>query len=248
MQYVKTLQHTLLALFLAVVLIGCEFKETIVFNKDASGSLISEFYGDQMEDYVLPDDSKEMTLAQMTEINPQRFNLVLEPEKSMLHTLSETQILVDRSDMYKTLQIPMHFSNLEDLSKKLTRNRSILSQILINYTISPTPEELEADAMLSSMVKVDFYWEDRSFKRVTSILDKVKYQSLLYDKLSIIENFSETNYILEYSFPYKIESVSHQDAEISKDGKSVTLKQNALRAIGDPNIMDFEITLTKSIK
>ena len=90
---------------------------------------------------------------------------------------------------------------------------------------------------------VKFSFEDNVFTRDAYIKDEKAFAAMK-DSIQSLEAFmGEAMYTIKYTFPKKIKSVSVSEAEISDDGKTVTIKKPFIAYVKDPDELDVEIIL-----
>ena len=88
-----------------------------------------------------------------------------------------------------------------------------------------------------------YEFDGTTFKRTAIVLDREAY-SQLTDSLSQLEMmFSSSKYKLNYHFPKKIKSVSHEDALFSEDRKSVVLEYGFMDYLKNPEALNLEVIL-----
>lgn len=242
---------SLLAVVLVGVLSSCEFRETIVFNKDASGVVTTSFYGEQMGELMesfteeASAETVRFTIQDLLDENPEDFEKLSKEEKENILALADTEILIEQTDGNFLISMDMPFKSLKEVNSVIKQSRKVL-----NKNLSKIEEEENTDsneAALVDLLDISFRWENQEFERKTSITDEEKFADLIKLTKESSMDIGEDifSYVLKYTFPYQIESVIPEIAEISKDRKTLTIRQPVARVTKNPKLLDFKIKFKK---
>ena len=90
---------------------------------------------------------------------------------------------------------------------------------------------------------MQYEFDGNVFKRTAVVLDREAYEQLT-DSLSQLEMmFGSSKYKLNYHFPKKIKSVSHEGALFSEDRKSVVIEYGFMEYLKNPEALNLEVIL-----
>lgn len=246
MRYLKIL---LAILGLTTVLTSCEFREKIIFEKDGSGIVATSFYGEQMGGMLesfSPDSSDGIVKLRVEDLikeNQEDLDKLSKEEKQEIYAMSSTEITIENQegDLLVSMEIP--FKNIDEVNSIIKRSRASINR-QFNKNKDSTEVKESTEAALADLVEVDFYWKNNVFERTTSIKDTLKYSELVKSVKFSSSSFAENvfSYVLVYSFPKKIHSFSPEDATLSGDRKTITLRRSAMQVTKDPKLLDLKLT------
>ena len=258
--------HFRLALLLSTIFVfsSCTVKEKIVFNEDLSGEYIVEM---DMANFMK--EMKTMGGGSISSDKPGKvmdttvnFNDLMTEFKDSLATLPEERQLAIESlkDMYMTMQMDEDkgifligtgfiFNDIDDLKgirDRINKARSLndkdgqVESITQNSPLEKFMGDQESDVL--------YNFTDNSFSRTTLIDDEtIKELKELFKEVDSDDEeemkgyFKESAYIVEITFPKKIKSTSIKDAQISKDGKTISYKADWMNYITNPKLLDIDV-------
>lgn len=246
MRYLKIL---LMILGLTTILTSCEFREKIIFEKDGSGVVATSFYGEQMGDMLESFSSESsngvvrLKVEDLIEENQEDFDKLSKEEKEQIYAMSSTEIIIENQEGNLLVSMEVPFKNIEEINSIIKRSRESINN-QFNKNTDSSEEKDNTEAALADLIEVDFYWKNNVFERTTSISDTLKYSNLAKGMSSNSEGFGDNifSYVLIYSFPKKIRSYSPEDAVLSNDKKTVTLRRSAMQVTKDPKLLDLKLT------
>ncbi|MBT8265460.1 MAG: hypothetical protein KJP20_02860 [Bacteroidia bacterium] len=256
---------------------SCAVKEQLVFNEDGSGTFLVTYdmsqimsqMGDAFQD-IGPEDDKEDD-EDSTEIKEKKPNTVIdsiiyfkdifEQYKDSIAQMTDRERyeMETLKDMYMTMKmneelkmfnygIGLEFKKVEDL-------KDIQERVEKAKSFNEQGEQLDMMKEGSPMgkymgdgdQKVDYYFTETSFSRVTTMPEKAVDDTLdLNDNPeegddSFSEELEGSFYSVEITFPKRIKSTSVKDALISEDGKTVSYKVNWADYLKDPKLLDISV-------
>jgi len=249
-------------LLLALCLFNCKVKETIVFEEDGSGKfLVSYDMGEMLEQMkqnmggANSDNSKEKKVMDTTMV----FNDMMEEFKDSIASLSveERKAIEALKDMYMIMKmdeengvfnmgIGLNFKKVEDLKgigEKIKKAKSLNKQgEQIDAMKGNTPlGKFMGDNSVDN--NVQYLFTDDGFSRITHVDETVEVEKVGEEEgdEQFMEYFEEATYVVEYTFPKKIKSVSVKGAELSKDKKTVSYEVKWVDFINNPKALDFAV-------
>ncbi|RZW53907.1 MAG: hypothetical protein EX263_06145 [Flavobacteriaceae bacterium] len=256
---------------------SCAVKEQLVFNEDGSGTFLVTYdmsqimsqMGDAFQD-IGPEDDKEDD-EDSTEIKEKKPNTVIdsiiyfkdifEQYKDSIAQMTDKERyeMETLKDMYMTMKmneelkmfnygIGLEFKKVEDL-------KDIQERVEKAKSFNEQGEQLDMMKEGSPMgkymgdgdQKVDYYFTETGFSRVTTMPEKAVDDTLdLNDNPeegddSFSEELEGSFYSVEITFPKRIKSTSVKDALISEDGKTVSYKVNWADYLKDPKLLDISV-------
>ncbi|MBT8277544.1 MAG: hypothetical protein KJO41_00980 [Bacteroidia bacterium] len=256
---------------------SCAVKEQLVFNEDGSGTFLVTYdmsqimsqMGDAFQD-IGPEDDKEDD-EDSTEIKEKKPNTVIdsiiyfkdifEQYKDSIAQMTDRERyeMETLKDMYMTMKmneelkmfnygIGLEFKKVEDL-------KDIQERVEKAKSFNEQGEQLDMMKEGSPMgkymgdgdQKVDYYFTETGFSRVTTMPEKAVDDTLdLNDNPeegddSFSEELEGSFYSVEITFPKRIKSTSVKDALISEDGKTVSYKVNWADYLKDPKLLDISV-------
>ena len=248
------------------LLTSCNFTEEITFNEDGSGEFIMSY--DMSE--VMNTLEKEMGGGQDKEGKEKvkidsvlYFKDMLVEKADSIATLSQKEqqrikslenivmkMRMDEENGVFNLGVGSTFTSLDELPaalEKIEEAKTFNSQQ--DQTFSKMGESEVAKASESLFEFVEFSFDGKTFTR--SLAEDYEKSSENLDSLNEEINemgdskdmFESMSYTLVYNFPKAVKSVSNKNAEISKDGKTVTLKINFIDMLKSPEQMTLDVIL-----
>jgi len=248
-------------LLLALCLFNCKVKETIVFEEDGSGKfLVSYDMSEMLEQMkqtmggVDSENSKEKKVMDTTMV----FNDMMEEFKDSIASLSteERKAIEALKDMYMTMKmdeengvfnmgIGLNFKKVEDLKgigEKIKKAKSLNKK---NDQVDIMKESSPIGKFMGDEDKnnVKYLFTDDGFSRITYVDESEEIEKVGEGEgdEQFMEYFEEATYVVEYTFPKKIKSVSVKGAELSKDKKTVSYEVKWVDFINNPKALDFSV-------
>jgi len=248
------------------LLTSCNFTEEITFNEDGSGEFIMSYDMSQvmktMEEQMGGGKKKEgKEMVKMDSII--YFNdLIVDKADSIAKLPQEEQdkikslkdivmkMSMDEENGVFNMGVGASFKNLNDLPAALEKIENAKSFNSKNdQTMSRMGDSEVAKASENMFEYVDFSYDGKTFSR--RLKDDYKQSDdgmeALNAEISEMgeakEMFESMSYTLVYNFPKAVKSVTNENAEISKDGKTVTLTMNFIEMIKSPEMMTLDVVL-----
>ena len=188
------------------------------------------------------------------------FSEIMETYKDSVAALPEDKRLALDAvkDMYMKMKmdeennvfdfgVGLNFESIEDLKgiqKKIEKAKTLNSQ---NGQVDAIKEGSPLGKfMVDGKDNVDYNLIENGFSRITTVSEAESVEAFKLDEKSeedkeFLEHFEDSFYIVEYTFPKKIKSTSVENAELSKDKKTVTYKFNWIEFLGNPKLLDINI-------
>lgn len=247
---IKYMKFSILTLGLATLMLSCEVRETIVFEKDGSGVVTTGFFGHQMGEMVesfMGQDSTglaKFSLQDMLDESSEDYESLSEEEKENLKELASSNLHIENQDGNLVISMDMHFDNVDEINDLIKQGRQSLNKKLKEDENS---EETENDEIeLADLLDLVFIWKNNQFERITKVNDQKKYEELTKKMGESSMDFDAgLTYVLTYTFPQEIKSIVPSTASLSKDKKTVTIKHSASKVMKDPKILDFKVQFKK---
>lgn len=151
----------------------------------------------------------------------------------------------EANDVFE-MGVGIKFKSIDDLKDIQKRVDIAKSMNNTELPIDPTDENSPVSYMTDTPKSdVAYNYNNGKFSRVTTILDPEWLKKQAEDDTSgeMDSAMKEAIYVIEYTFPKKIKSVSVPDAEISEDGRTVSFYANWTDYIKNPLLLDVEIEL-----
>lgn len=253
----------LVSLFL---LTSCNFTEEITFNEDGSGEFIMSY--DMSE--VMKTLNEEMGGGEKKEGKEKvkmdsvvKFKDLLVEKADSIATLPQEEqdrikslesivmkMKMDEDKGIFNLGVGSTFTSLNELPealKKIDEAKSFNSQQ--DQTFSKMGDSEVAKASENMFEYIDFSYDGKTFSRSLKKDYEQSSEDLeaLNNEISEMgeskEMFESMSYTLIYNFPKAVKSVTNKNAEISNDGKTVTLTMNFIDVIKSPELMTLDVVL-----
>jgi hypothetical protein len=242
-----------LLLTLAVLIVGCQFTETLELNENGTGRMTIEMDLDEMMAFTDEFGKDSVATKMDTIIHMKDF---LEEKKDSISKLSEDKqkqlkkmenynlhmiMDTDKSEMkFNIFSDFKDISEVDDLFKGLEQTASLMPGLDDDGDEKEEKEEESKD-----IIGVSYSYKDGRFKRDAYIKDKELHQKEV-DSMKSAESFmSSMTYRLKYTFPRKIKKASVENASYSLDGRTIEIVTGFVEYFKDPDVLDLEIELEK---
>lgn len=236
------------SIFLLLILFpGCQITETITINPDGSGDLQVVQLRDEnsymqlaREEYAKENIVQDTSFVfkEYIEKYNETFLKYKPEEQELFQKYANVKVHIKNSSFEKEFRtvLSLHFNQVSEIPD-VYKTENYADDIKYNYALTAEKH----------YYKIDYAFDGNVFKRVVSItnteeLQKAKDQ---YEKLKpVYGNLNLTNlYVLKYSFPKKIKSVSNDKASVSTDKKSLILELQLAECLRDPESTNLEVVL-----
>ncbi len=238
-----------LLFFLFIALTSCQVTETIEISEDGSGRIQTEELRDENtymqivgdnyskeEKFVDTDYHFEDIIKKFDE----NFRKLTESEKNTFNQYKDVYVHVKKNSYEKDFRTTVYqdFKQVEDIVD-LYKTDDYEDDLRNNYALSAEEH----------YYSISYTFIDNVFKRKV----KITSQAFLKKKFDEIEEFKKQfskikvnqPYILKYTFPKAIKSISNPKAKLSSDKKSMTLSFLISDCMQNPEITNLEIVLEK---
>lgn len=233
----------------SLLLVGCQFTETMVLNEDGSGTMSVEVNLNEMMAFGAMGDDTLVTKID-TVIYMKRF---LEEKKDSIAALPKEEQLklkklenfnihvnVDSETSEMLYDISTTFKSVETVEGLM----NALNQAG-NFVPGMNQDKAMEEDSSPDIIGVKYSFEKGIFKRDAYIKDKARHQKEV-DSLKQSEAFlGGVGYTLNYKFPKSIKKVSDPAATLSNDKKTMTLKKPFIEYFKNPDLLDLEVELEK---
>ena len=251
--YRLLLQSRYIVLLVGFVMLfgSCEFKETIVFDENGGGKVATNFYGEQLGDIIesLKDDASEMewdefSMQEFIEQNKEKIDSLSPKQQKEIYDLADSKITMQNKDGDLYISVAMDFGSVDDINKKIADSRRAIGYWL-NESSFPSEKEEDKNALLENELDIQYRWNGNVFERTTYIKDREKYAEALKEVENGMLFGGALDYVLEYTFPYEVESVVPESARLSLDRKTVILRSSLAKILKNPKELDLKIIFKK---
>ena len=260
------MKQILLLIVCAFLLTSCNFTEEITFNNDGSGEFVMSYdMGEVMK--VLEEMSGEKkekedkdkvkidSVVYFKDMLVEKADSIAQLPKEEQEQLKALESIVMKMKMDEdTGQFDFGFgstfTSLENLPEALEKIEQVKK---MNSKDNPQFSKMDESAVSKSAESmfeyIDFAYDGNTFSRSLKKDYEKSPENIesLETEISQMgdskEMFEKMSYTLVYNFPKKIKSVSNKNAQISEDGKTVTLKINFIEMIKDPEITTLDVKL-----
>jgi len=232
---------------LALVIISCQFTETLVMNEDGSGKMsVSMDLSEMMAFGGMTDDTttfKMDTLVSMKEFLAEKKDSISQlpaAEQQKLKKMESFNIrmFADSDTNEMVMDVFTNFKSIEeanDIMNGLEQTSNFMSGV--------GDVKVEKDESSSDAMGVNYSYENGVFKRDAYIKNVEKHKQQI-DSIGQAESFmSSAKYRLKYTFPRKIKKTSNNEATFSLDGKTVEVEASFIAYMKDPDVLDLEVEL-----
>lgn len=245
------LRILLLALF-SLVLISCQFTETMVLNEDGSGKMSVEVNMNEMMAFGAMQMTDSVPVKVDTIIYVKQF--LVEKKDSIANLSKLEQEKLRKLENY-IVHIKMNTESSEMIYevstffKNVSEANNILNGLEQASNFIPDTkqdsEETNNEEDSPDIIGVNYSFEKGIFKRDAYIKDKQLHQQEV-DSLKQSEAFlGGAAYSLHYTFPKPIKKVSDPAATLSNDKRTLTLTKTFIDYFKNPDLLDLEVELEK---
>ncbi len=242
-------KKVLLAVFLTVLFVACNFTEEIYFNTDGSGKMSIGFDGSEMMSMIPESDSLETeevidsTLVFKDFLREKKDSIAQLPkeEQEKLKKLEpfSMHMVVDAPNGIMNFEMFSDFKQVSDVNDAFNAFQNA-SKMGPSATDKPVPQNSGNDA-----TEVEYSFKKNLFVRETKIKNKEMFQKSL-DSLESAEMFlGSSTYTFKYHFPKRVKSTNVEEATFSMDGKTMIYEVNFLDMLKDPESIRIEVELEK---
>ena len=237
---------------LLLILVSCQFTETMVLNKDGSGRMtikmdlndIMKFAGEISNDSTLTKKDTVIPFKKIFEEKKDSIAKLPEEERKRLKEMENYNLSfsVNPDNDVVLIAVFTDFKNIEEANNLMEGFSLVNDKIPGSNKKSIGNEENKKE---DNIFGVRYFYKKNKFKRDAYIKDEVAYKQEL-DSLKNYERiFNSINYVIKYTFPTPIKKCSVKDASFSADKKTITITRNFGDYYRNPDIMDVEIELEK---
>jgi hypothetical protein len=235
--------------FLLLILLtsSCQVTETLHLNSDGSGTI---------EVVDLRDEHSYMQLAKEEYSKENIFRdttyVVSDYIKKHQETFSRTP-LADQNVFLRYSQVKVHkkvSSYEKEFRTTISQNFQKASDIVDLYKTHEYVDDIRNNYALSAeehYYKVSYDYSGNHFSRTVKIIDTLQQKKQIDEIEKLKEKYKGyklvQNYVLDYHFPRKIQSVSNSLAKISDDRKSVSLQLLLTDCLKNPLSTNLEVVL-----
>lgn len=260
------MKRIFIILFSLSLFTSCNFTEEITFNEDGSGEFImtydmseamkklkQELGGGNSEEgkEKMKMDSIVYFKDMLVEKADSIATLPIE-EQEQLRALESVvmKMYLDENTGQMEFGFGSTFSSLDELPEvleKIDQAKELNSKNSMEY--SKMDESAVAKASEDMFEYVDFSYDGKTFSRSLkkdykqSPEDIEALDAEIAEMGESKEMFEAMSYTLVYRFPKKIKSVTNDNAMVSDDKKTVTLKMNFIDMIKSPEAMTLDVIL-----
>ncbi|MEH6535452.1 MAG: hypothetical protein V7719_03595 [Psychroserpens sp.] len=248
------------------LLSSCNFTEEITFNEDGSGEFIVSYDMSQvmktMNEEMGGGETKEGKEKVKVDSVLYFKDLLVDKADSIAKLPQEEQdriksledivmkMKMDEDKGVFSIGVGSTFKSLADLPEALEKIDEAKSFNSKNDQSMAKMGESEVAKASENMFKyIDFSYDGKTFSRSL----KADYEQSTDDLESLNKEitqmgeakdmFESMSYTLVYNFPKTVKSVTNDNAEISKDGKTVTLTMNFIEMMKSPEMMTLDVIL-----
>ncbi|MDY7393963.1 hypothetical protein UMM65_01810 [Aureibaculum sp. 2210JD6-5] len=243
------LKKFLFIISLLLLVTSCTFTEEVHFNKDGSGSYNFEVDMSEMLQEMKDMGTKEDSLSEPEVIDTTYyFRDILEEKKDSIAQLSEE----DQASLRAIADMNVHMQVDEEKGKMLMafgldfKDVSDIKNIeeKLSKAMAVNKKQTNNPPMFNKS-NVTFSFDGKNFTRKTIPKDLTKEEEEEVDKgIEQSGSFLEgSTYKLIYHFTKKIKTVTYKDANISNDGKTLTIEVPMDSLIKHPTLLDFKLKL-----
>lgn len=243
--------YFLAAIFLAGLVLSCNFTEEIHFNENGSGKLNIHFDGNEMMAMLASLDSTQtpekvidstLVFKDLLEEKKDSIAKLSAEERAKLKKLEPFSIrmVMDQEKGEMSFDMFSEFSRVQEVNDALNafQDASLMNPPPGGDTRQPSPMGAN-----NQTTKVKYNFTGSSFKRTIEIVDKELFKKGL-DSMQSSEMFlSGSTYTFKYHFPKKVKSVNVEGATFSLDGKTMTYEVDFLQMMKDPESIILQVEL-----
>jgi hypothetical protein len=227
--------------------VSCQVTETLHLNSDGSGIIDVENLRDEhsymqiaKENYSKEDVYRDTTyvFGDYIKKHHETFSRTPVADQKVFFRYSEVKIHKKASSYDKEFRATytQNFQKASDIVD-LSKTDHYLDDIKNNYALSAEEH----------YYKICYDYTGNRFNRIVTIIDTLE-QKKEFDKIERLKTEYKgyklvQNYVLNYHFPRKIQSVSNSLAKISDDHKSLTLQFLLSDCLQNPLSTNLEVVL-----
>jgi len=236
-------------LFLLLILLtaSCQITETLHLDSDGSGDIEFMYVRDEnsymqiaRENYSKEDIFRDTTFVFSDYIKKynETFSRNLEADQKVFLKYSDVKVHIKESSYEKEFRTSytQNFQKVSDIVD-LSKTGRHLNVIKNNHALSAE----------GHFYNVSYNYAGNHFNRIVTITDSLKLKKVFdeveerkarYKGYKLVQNF-----ILNYHFPRKIQSVSNPLAKISEDHKSLSMQFHYYDCLQNPVSTNLEVLL-----
>jgi hypothetical protein len=234
-------------LFLVLLTVSCQVTETLQLNSDGSGIIKVEYLRDEhsymqiaKENYSKEDIYRDTTyvFGDYIKKHQETFSRTPVADQKVFLTYSDVKVHKKESSYDKEFRTTytQNFQKASDIVD-LSKTDHYIDDIKNNYALSAEEH----------YYKVCYDYTGNRFNRIVTIIDTLE-QKKEFDKIEELKAKYKgykiaQNYVLNYHFPRKIQSVSNPLAKISDDRKSLSLQFLLFDCLQNPVSTNLEVVL-----
>lgn len=234
-------------LLLILLLESCQVTETLRINPDGTGTIeVNELREENSymqlakEDYVKEDIYKDTTYVFSDYFNKyaEIFARTTQQDRNVYQKYSDVKVHIKKSSSEKEFRtsISQNFKKVEDIAD-LYKAEDYADNIKHNYALSAEEH----------YYKVSYSYAGNRFNRTVKISDSI-FLKKDFDRIEKYKTYFKgislvQNYVLDYHFPRKIQSVSNPLAKISANQKSLSIQFQLTDCLQNPEITNLEVVL-----
>lgn len=236
------------ALCLLVLLVtSCQFTETIHLEENGSGKI---------ETIALRDEHSYMQLMGESYTNEEKFVDTTYVFKDLITKYVETFSRLPAFEKaifqkFATVKVHSKKSSFEkEFRTTISQNFNKIEDVADLYKTEEYADDIENNYALVAeehYYSVNYTFDGSTFKRIVKITDEAQLKKEQEKIEELKDRFSKfkvaQEYVLKYYFPRKIKLVSHANAKISEDRKSLELKFFITDCLVNPESTNLEVVL-----
>ena len=235
----------------AIVLVSCQFKETMIMNEDGSGRMavsvdLTELMAMSNEfgaDSTMTAQDTIIHLRDVFEEKKDSISQLPQAEQDRLAKIANFSVHTMMDPETNELMFDV-FTNFDDVAEanELLAAFQESDQFMPGNDDSKGADDGSSDPSYD-LIGVEYSFKNNRFVRDALIKDPEQH-AVQMDSLVSVEAFlSSMSYTLSYTFPSKIKSASAQDAKLSMDGKTIELERSFIEYFKNPDVLDLEVIL-----
>lgn len=236
-----------------LLLTSCQFSENIYMQEDGSGKMtfsmdaseLMKMAGDEMSkdgeksiDSILYfKDFLEAKKDSISKLSQEEQEKLKNLEAFGMHMVMDSKEQTMKFDLFSDFN---SISELDDLFKAMNNVSNFQGEGGVDTKDTSNPFSAMANANGSELT---YSLKGNLFKRETVMKDQEVYKTLVDSMGDLTPILASSTYKLNYHFPRKIKSASHEDALFSEDKKTMTLELNFMDYLKNPELLNVEVEL-----
>ena len=233
-----------------LLLVSCQFTETMVLNEDGSGTMslqmdlgeMMAFGGEMSQDSTFVKQDTVISFKALFEEKKDSIAQLPAAEQARLKAMERYNLRMVTDPEENTFVLDV-FTDFSDVSQANDLLRGLEQTDNLMPDGNNGPDDQNEDPPSPETLGVRYSFDRSVFKRDAYIKDKAAHQAEL-DSLKQAESFLKSiNYKIKYTFPKRIKSSSVKDATYSLDGKTMELERSFLDYFKNPDLLDVEVIL-----